>query len=98
MERPRRSIRRGVGPIIREDDLPDYGRAYGGNLRAAPNEYVPGDLAPIPLDMNPENRHGEFMDELRARRRREGPQRLAKGGKVRGCGAALRGKTRGKIC
>jgi len=80
----RKSTQRRAEQGTREEDislLPDYGRRFGENLRPAPNPYVPGDLGPQTLQMDRENRHGEYMDEVR--RRRAMPQRLAKGGTVK---------------
>lgn len=97
MDRRRRPA--GVGPVMREEDFMverDYGRIHGDNLRTAPSPYQPGDLAPQTLRLE-----GDRGDEDAAsiiRRRRAAPQRMAKGGAVRGDGCARRGKTRGKMC
>ena len=97
MER-RRPSPRGVGPVMREEDFmvaPDYGRIYGPDLRPGINTYQPGDLAPQTLELRNERENNDWGAEVR--RRRALPQRLAKGGVVRGDGCCKRGKTKGKM-
>ena len=97
MER-RRQQPRGEGPVMREQDVsiaPDYSRFYGQDLRNAANPYRPGDLAPMTLEMQRERENNDFGGAVR--RLRAMPQRMKKGGVVRGDGCAIRGKTKGKF-
>lgn len=97
MERRRRQPR-AEGPVMREEDFlvaPDYGRVYGPDLRTAINPYAPGDLAPQTLEMQRDRENNDFGGAVR--RYRAMPQRLKKGGVVRGDGCAVRGKTKGRM-
>lgn len=84
------------GPVMREQDFmeaPNYGRLHGDDIRIGPSTESPSDIQRR-LDMNEENRSGEYMDDIREGRVK---RNMKKGGVVRGDGCAVRGKTKGRM-
>ena len=102
---PARARVRGVGPVMREEDFlvpPDYDRPNrmglipgGPGTQSIPNYFAREDFTPQTLEMNSQNRQGEYFDEVR--RRTAAPRRLKAGGPVKIDGCAVRGKTKGKM-
>ena len=81
------------GPPMREQDIVPR---YEGRIQGGPSmNNDPADLA-RGLEMSEENRMGTYMDDLNERRRIV-PRRLKEGGKVRGDGCAMKGRTKGRM-
>lgn len=90
---------------MREEDFmvaPDYDRPNrmglipgGPGTQSVPNYFERDDFKPRTMEMNSQNRQGEYFDEVR--RRSAAPRRLKKGGPVKMDGCAVRGKTKGRL-
>ena len=81
---------------------PDYDRPNrmglipgGPGTQSVPNYFERDDLKPQTLEMNSQNRQGEYFDEVR--RRSAAPRRLKKGGPVKTPSRAARSKVKGKV-